>query len=303
MRRFPLRVAASLVCSAAVVALGPAGVEGRAGQGGTLQRHVVVSVTDADGTPVPALTAQDLIVREDDVAREIISVSPAPPPSHLLLVIDDTGALTPSLIELRAGLQSFVAEMTDLSPPPAIGVMTTADRPTTVLRFTTTEAVIQDAVGRLFPRAQSASHTLDALIEACQAMRQAGADRPVIVAFVIDASPVIGIEVHTTVAQALEEIGASLWTVNLQQAAPPSSLEARERARVVNDVTRWSGGMNRPVVSRQAIDEAFTAVRLAIMNRYDVVYGRPDRLIPPSGLSVEARDPSLRIAAARWLTP
>jgi len=53
------------------------------------QRHVYVSVTD-DGDPVANLTVDDFVVRENGVAREVLSVAVAPPPTHIGLVIDDS---------------------------------------------------------------------------------------------------------------------------------------------------------------------------------------------------------------------
>jgi hypothetical protein len=75
--------------------------------------------------------------------------------------------------------------------------------------------------------------------------------------------------------------------------------DARERDSVVGDVTTWSGGMNKPVLSVQNVPGAFTEVAAAILGRLDVTFGRPASLIPPKRLSVETRDTSLKISAPR----
>jgi hypothetical protein len=117
---------------------------------------------------------------------------------------------------------------------------------------------------------------------------------------VVGASPSFSNQLHTAVADALKAAGASLWTVELQSRMPSTSSDAIERARVVGDVTTWSGGMNKPVLSRAALPNAFTDVAGAIVNRYDVTYGRPETLIPPSRLSVELRGRKERVTASRW---
>ena len=66
------------------------------------QRHVYVRVTDAKDAPVTTLTPADFVVREDDVAREIVRVGAAPPPTHLALLVDNTNEAQQLLIELEA---------------------------------------------------------------------------------------------------------------------------------------------------------------------------------------------------------
>ena len=68
-----------------------------------------------------------------------------------------------------------------------------------------------------------------------------------------------------------------------------NSTEARERAAVLGDVTRDSGGMNKVVLSAQGIEQAFNTVAALISSRYLVTYGRPDAMVPPDKLEVTSR--------------
>jgi hypothetical protein len=108
---------------------------------------------------------------------------------------------------------------------------------------------------------------------------------------------------HTGVADALREAGASLWTVTLQDSAPGRSLEVRERASVTGDVTSWSGGLNTRVLSPQGLAAAFSSTTAAMLGRLDVTYGRPAALIPPTRVTVELRDRALKLSAPRWPGP
>lgn len=281
-------------------ALMPARPRADAAQRESVQRHVYVTVTTPRGQPAQGLGPTDFVVREDDVAREVIRVSPAPPPSHLALLVDNTGEAADVISELRSSVQTFAFGMADLSSPPQVSLTTFADRPTTLVPFTTSGALLERGIQRIVPRTNGGAYLIDAVIEASDALRKAKAERPVIVAFVIDASPAFSNQVHTKAADALTAAGASLWTIELQESGAPQSLDARERAGLVNDVTRWSGGMNVPILSAQAIARAFAAVSSAMLGRYDVTYGRPDMLIPPSRVSVETRDRTLRVSSPRW---
>lgn len=270
------------------------------GQRAITERHVYVRVTDAKGAFVPGLTPTDFVVREDDLAREVVRVGAAPPPTHIALLVDNTARAQTALIELRASLLSFVRSMAALDTPPAMTLVTFAERPTRLVDFTTSDIALETGIARIIPRPGSGAYMLDAIVEASQALDRADAARPAIVAFFMDASPEFSNRLHTNVADALRDTGTSLWTVELQETAAPRSSDARERLSVANDVTSWSGGMNRPVLSPQGIGSAFVDIASAMLSRYDVVYGRPAALIPPSRLNVELRHRSLRLTAPRW---
>jgi hypothetical protein len=88
--------------------------------------------------------------------------------------------------------------------------------------------------------------------------------------------------------------------VELQDPAPPESFERRERAMVVTDVASASGGGTRAVLAPLSLPQAFATVAGAIGARYDVVYARPDDLVPPRTVSVTGRDPSWRVSVPSW---
>lgn len=289
---FGLAVAAGLAAAAAPAAVSPQARE----------RHVLVSVTD-DGTPVPNLTVADFVVREDDIAREVLRVSPAPPPSHIGLVVDDSESTRAVVAELRRGLTALVVAGQQSTPPPQMGLMTIGDRPTRVVPHTAGATALQTAIDRLFARPGSGAYLLDALLEESQALQRLGAERPAIIAFVSDGSPEFSSATRRSVETALRETGASLWTLTLQGAGRnpvTESEELRQRAMVVTDVAELTGGMHRNVLSAQGIEDAMAAIVRAIGARYDVTYSQPDALIPPERLDVSVRRSGLQVAATHW---
>ena len=124
---------------------------------------------------------------------------------------------------------------------------------------------------------------------------------PVLVAFIAEDGPEFGTPTNARVREALRESGASLWTVVLQARDPDlTRTEARERAAVVSDVARASGGDSRMVLSRPAIQSTLTKLAVQIRSRYDVTYGRPESLVPPQRLQVQVKRPGARVAAPTW---
>jgi hypothetical protein len=290
------RLGVLLVMAAAVCAW-PRAIDAQADASG---RHLLVSVTDGSGAPVAHLQPADLTVREDGVAREILGVSPAPPPTHVALVVDTSAAALTFITDLRQALASFSTALAKLSPAPHVLVETSGERPTRALDFSPAGAAVDRAVGRIFPTPGAGSYWLDAIVDVAGRLSAAGAERPVIVAFVISAGPEFSTTPHTRVAEALARAHAPLWTVELRDPAPPQSFARRERAMVVTDVASASGGGAQAVLAPLSLPQAFATVAAAIGARYDVVYARPDDLVPPRTVTVTGRDASWHVSVPSW---
>ena len=266
-----------------------------------LERHAFVTVLDSNNTPVTGLAASDFVVREDGIAREVLRVSEAAAPSHIVLLVDDSQATDALTVDLRAGLTRFVEELAADGPLPAMRLMTFGARPTTRVEFTTSAPLVIEGIDRLFPQPGAGATLLEALLEAAADLRTRRAERPVIVAFVAEAGPEFSNDRHTRVADALRESGAALWAVPLQDRQGQDLSETgRERSIVLGDVTRQSGGLSIPVLSRQGIAQALETVATALTSQYDVIYARPDTLIPPSRVTIDTRTSSHQVIATAW---
>ena len=62
-----------------------------------------VSVLDKAGAPVPDLGPADFIVREDNVAREVLRVAPATDPMQIAILVDNSQAAAQLHPRLSAG--------------------------------------------------------------------------------------------------------------------------------------------------------------------------------------------------------
>jgi hypothetical protein len=265
------------------------------------QRSLTVGILDKANAPVTELTANDVIVREDGVAREIVRVAPAPPPTEVVILVDDSQAATSNIRDLREALTNFADRLADMDPAPAVRLVTIGDRPTTLVDFNPVFSAVSRGIDRIAARPGSGATLLEAVDESARALERRRAERPVIVAFVNEAGPEFGTLRHTNIATALERAKASLWTIVLTSRAGGGSSDAeRERDLVIGDVTRQSGGHNQPILASQHIPGAFERLATQLASRWEITYGRPDRLIPPSKLEIQTRDSSRQVLAPRW---
>ena len=285
---------------AALAALAVATVS--ADQRGGRERGIIVSASLTTGAPVTDLTATDFVVREDNLVREVIRVGPAPPPSHIVLLADDSDSMQFGIPFLRSGLSAFIRKAGAMKPVPQLSLMTFGERPTRRAPFAETNKAVEQAVTRIFPVAGAGAYFLQAVVETCQDLRKRNAPSPVIVAFVSEKSPEFSNDSRKQVAAALEFAGASLWIVSLQgTSSTDRSPEAYERAVVLGDVTVFSGGMTRTILSMQAIEPGFDGLATLIAARYLVMYGRPDQTIPPTTIDVTTKRPDVRVLHPHWL--
>jgi hypothetical protein len=179
--------------------------------------------------------------------------------------------------------------------------MTFGERPNRRVDFTPNPEALLKVANGLFPITNSGAYFLQAITDIAKDLKKREAASPVIFAFVSESGPEFSSELHRQVADALRSAGASLWIVTLQRGAVPmDSSGARERASVLGDVSRDSGGMNKVVLSAQGIELGFNTVTALLTSRYLVTYGRPDSLIPPDKVEVTSRRKDLRILAPKW---
>jgi VWFA-related protein len=265
-------------------------------QRASVERHVLVTVVDRQEAPVANLTAADFVVREEGLAREILRVGPAAGPMHIALLVDDSQAAQPLIAELRQGVSTFLTQMGGKDHQ--IAIWTFGERPTRIADFTNIDPILRKAAERILPRSGAGAHMLDAIVEAAGALRRKEAARPVIVAFVVESGPEFSSPTHEQVEHALDVAGASLWVVALQSRTGAVTTEQRERAAVMSDVARASGGGLKVALSAQSIDLSFRTVTSWLNSQYDVTYARPESLVPPEKREVTVKREGLRVMAS-----
>jgi VWFA-related protein len=256
-------------------------------------RDVYVSVLDSKDAPLTGLAAADFVVREDGVAREVLRAGPATAPMQVVLLVDDSEALTPALQPMREGLTKFVDKMQGHAE---IGIVTVGERATSLVSSTTDVNALKRGINRIFARSGSGAYFLDGIQDVSQGFQKRKAERPVIVAITMDGVEFSNLQ-YDSVLKTLDASGAALHVLSVGM--PSSSLpdEKRNLNMVIAEGTKRSGGRRDQVMAISGIPEALVRVADELNNQYVVTYGRPDRLIPPERIQVTVSKPGVTVRA------
>jgi VWFA-related protein len=256
-------------------------------------RDVYVSVLDSKDAPVTGLAAADFVVREDGAPREVLRAGPATAPMQIILLVDDSQALTPALQPMREGLTKFVEKMQGHGE---IGIVTVGERATSLVPSTTDVNALKRGITRIFARPTAGGYMLDGIQEVSDGFRKRKAERPVIVAITMEGVEFSNLQ-HETVLKALDASGAALHMLSIGMPNSSMSDEWRNLNMVIAEGTKRSGGRRDQVLAISGIPEALLRVADDLNNQYVVTYGRPERLIPPEKLQVTVTRPGVTVRA------
>jgi VWFA-related protein len=253
-----------------------------------VQRSLYVSVVDQAGVPVAGLGPADFIVREDRVAREVLRVAPADDPMQIALLVDNSQAAEPYIRDYREALPAFIAAMGASGGPKAeISLIAIGERPTILSQYTSDPAELQKAVQRVFSMSGSATYLLDGIIETSQGLTKRAAQRPVIVAVTTE-GPELSDRHFEQVLSPLKASGAAFHVVTIGR---PSNME-HDRSVVLDQGTKESGGRYDTILMGTALTARMKDIARDLRSQYRVTYARPQTLIPPERVTVDAANPA-----------
>jgi hypothetical protein len=223
----------------------------------------------------------------------VLRAGPATAPMQVILLVDDSEALTPALQPMREGLTKFVDKMQGHAE---IGIVTVGERATSLVSSTTDVNALKRGINRIFARSGSGAYFLDGIQDVSQGFQKRKAERPVIVAITMDGVEFSNLQ-YDSVLKTLDASGAALHVLSVGM--PSSSLpdEKRNLNMVIAEGTKRSGGRRDQVMAISGIPEALVRVADELNNQYVVTYGRPDRLIPPEKIQVTVSKPGVTVRA------
>jgi hypothetical protein len=259
-----------------------------AAQGG--ERILYVSVVDQKThAPVKSLGTDAVIVKEDGVRREVLRVSPATTPMPVAILIDNSQGASATISDLRRALTTFVRELDGIGP---IALITVADRPTIHLDYTTDQKRLLDAAGRVFSVPESGATLLDAIVEAGNGLAKRESDRAAMVLVTTEHTEFSTLH-YSQVLESLTKSGAMMSAIVFTHPSRSlSSDEARNRAFVLDRGPKDSGGVRFDVLTSLSYEGRMRELAAILKHQYRVVYARPDSLIPPERLEVDAANSS-----------
>lgn len=261
------------------------------------ERTVYASVVDKNDAPVTGLSVSEFVVREDDVAREVLRVLPATEPMQIAVLVDTSQAMEEHMLDVRTALRGFFKQMAGKHEIALIGF---GERPTVLTDYTRDAARLEKSIGSVFSRSGSGTYILDAIVDAATGLRRRKATRPHIVVYAAR-GPEFSERYHQSVIDALRESGATLHTLMLNKpGAAMGSREEQELAKAVADGTKTTGGRRDDLLTPMALTDRLQSLGNELENQYQVVYARPSRLVPPKSLDVTVKRPGATVRARRW---
>lgn len=266
-----------------------------AGQRTTQDRTLFVSVLDQDGAPVPDLGTSDFVVKEDNVTREILRVSPAEEPMQIAVLVDTSQAARSQIPYMRQALPDFAAILTapnEAGRRSEIAIVGVGERPTILSEYSSDPAQVKKGIDRIWSAPSSGMYLLDAIVEVSQGLKKREASRPVIVA-IATAGIEFSNRYHDQVLDPLKAVGAAFYVLVLGPPDTSLSIESRERAIVLDEGPRVTGGYYEQLLAGLALPQKLKLLANQLKHEYKVTYARPESLIPPEKITVSAVKPGL----------
>jgi hypothetical protein len=260
------------------------------------ERVAYASVIDAKTRqPIPDLTPEAFVVREDGNRREVLRVARATSPMPVAVIVDNSQAAAPAIPDLRKALSSFLSGIDGVGP---IGIFTVADRPTILQEYTTAQKDLLEAANRIFHAPNSGATLLDTIADVSKGLVRRESDRAAIV-IVTGENTEYGNLHYVDVLNRLRESGAMMYTVVLVN--PRGSMgndEARNRATVLDRGPRESGGMRIDVLTSMSFEPQLKVFAQMLTSQYRVTYSRPESLIQPERFQVTAAKSDMEVYGA-----
>ena len=260
----------------------------------TLQRGIYASALDKNGAPVPTLSPADVVVREDNIAREVLRVEPATAPMQIALLVDNSAASNRSIRDIRDATTEFIKAVTGTGMKNEVALIAVAERPTILVDYTTDQAKLLKGAA-VFTQPNSGAYMLDGILETARALKKREAARPVIVGIATN-GPELSNRYRDQVMGALTDAGAALHIVMV--GPPPTDVvsnEGRERAYVYSEGTESTGGRYDNVLAASAMGMRLKQVGDELTHQYLVTYARPQSLIPPEHIKITSKRPDVSV--------
>lgn len=260
-----------------------------------IQRALYVSVLDEAGNPIRALQPTDVVVREDNVAREVLRVAPADEPMQIAVLIDTSTASRDNISHFRTALPPFITALTN---PNAAGtknqvaIVAFGERPTIVAEYTSNVAELQKGINRLWSLPATGAYLLDAILEVTQGLKKREARRPVIIAITQEGTE-LSYRQYDQVLGPLRDSGAAFYALMIGTPSGALNDEARSRNIVVDEGTRTTGGYREQLLTPMAIAGKLKTLADQLTHQYLVTYAHPQSLIPPEKVTVTAAKPGV----------
>jgi VWFA-related protein len=231
-------------------------------------RAVWVTVTDEKGNAVEGLSAEDVVVLENGVARDVVALSLDRRPLNLVLLVDTSAAVAEAFrLTMVDAIQGFLGR---LPSGTKYALWTTGDRPTKLVDFTDDTSAGSRALTRVVP--QGGSTMLDALVEASEDLRKKAKEgERTVVAAVSAVGPEFSSRDRYRVVEAAQK-NADLFMAVLIEEGKTDFDNRSSYDFVLSALTKKTGGLDESTLSAMGVDTALRKLSAQVRSQYRLSY-------------------------------
>ena len=270
-------------------------------QGG-VDKSLFLSALDEAGKPVKGLTADDILIREDNLDRTIVAVKPASQPISVAVLVDTAqgtrvtdayGTPEDYVRDLRVAVGGFAKHLLAQSPDASVSLMEFGQAAITMVPFTRDPAVFANGVNKIVSRPGVGSVLFEALAQANNDLSSQPSARRAIVSLNLEPSDEQSRQEPKKIVESFRKSGAQLWAVSVQR----GNLKTAKHDVVLNDFAKATGGRRDFVVGISAVEGILKNYADTLAGQYEVTYKRPESKKPAQiimvgntrGLKIHAR--------------
>jgi hypothetical protein len=268
-----------------------------------INKSLFISVLDENGKPVKDIVADDILIREDNIDRQVIAVKPAREPLSVAVLVDTAqgtrvadayGTPEEYVRDLRVAVGSFARRILGQSPDVSVSLMEFGQAAITMVKYTTDPIEFEKGVNHIVSRPGVASVLGEALQAANEDLAARPGGRKAIVSINLEPSNEQSFDNGKVIGEAFRKSGAQLWAVSVQR----GKLQNSRRDLVLNDYAKLSGGQRDFIMGISAVEGILKGYADALTYQYEVVYARPESNKPARMVQLGTVRPGVKLHAS-----
>lgn len=285
-RSAPLRAVLPLTIAAAVAAF----VLPLSARQGAIDKSLFVSVLDESGAPVKDIQLGELLIREDNVDREVIAVKPASQPISVAVLVDTAqgrrqtdayGTPEEYIRDIRTSVAAFARQLLNQSPDAAVSLTEFGGAAIPMVPFTQNFMEFEKGVNKIASKPGVGSVLMEALGQVNGELAKRGTRRA-IVSLNLEPADEQSSEDPRKIMNSFKETGTQFWGLSVQR----GNLKTAKRDAVLDEFAKNSGGKREFIVGISAAENIMKRFADALTYQYEIVYKRPESKKTPQRIQV-----------------